>query len=499
MLGPTATTVVKNAAPADAASNGKANATTGFSNLLAQEMSTPQNAAPSAAGAPGAEMNSAGEASAAAAVEPASPAASPIGDGDKRAWENSISMNNGAAAPEGKIMPGLPNPSALTHQNSVRLPPVVPETSVKGSVKAEIEDQAGEREPVSTKDRAAHNRTREYSSAGEGVSDQPVLPDSAPQTAIAARPPQQQHVDLPPVQPEPTRKLEQGPAGRTLSAGAVSLANGANKDPVRVGGDGNLAYRGTSVGAPGAPVTPAAPRQSGVMRSSSAGDQPFALDSGMRAANFGRIEPALQTPALQTPNQALEAEPFPKPLPDLSSPLQNPLTAPVEALLAAAESQPVSAAGGTGFSGDTASVEPRLGVAGWDNALGQKVLWMVSQQQQVAELNLNPPDLGPLQVVLSIDNGEASATFVSQHADVRQALEAALPRLREMMAESGITLSSATVSQDGARQQGGFEQHERPGGARAAGAHVTSDGATGTGVGGMPIEPGRSRLVDTFA
>ncbi len=76
---------------------------------------------------------------------------------------------------------------------------------------------------------------------------------------------------------------------------------------------------------------------------------------------------------------------------------------------------------------------------------------MVSQQQQVAELTLNPPDLGPLQVVLSISNDEASATFVSQHADVRQALEAALPRLKEMMAESGITLNSATVSQEGAR------------------------------------------------
>ena len=37
------------------------------------------------------------------------------------------------------------------------------------------------------------------------------------------------------------------------------------------------------------------------------------------------------------------------------------------------------------------SLEPRLGAAAWDNALGQKVLWMVSQQQQVAELTLTRP------------------------------------------------------------------------------------------------------------
>jgi flagellar hook-length control protein FliK len=53
-----------------------------------------------------------------------------------------------------------------------------------------------------------------------------------------------------------------------------------------------------------------------------------------------------------------------------------------------------------------------------------------------------------------------SATFVSQHADVRQALEAALPRLREMMAENGISLGSATVSADTSQQQGGFERQE---------------------------------------
>ena len=123
---------------------------------------------------------------------------------------------------------------------------------------------------------------------------------------------------------------------------------------------------------------------------------------------------------------------------------------------------------------------------------------MVSQQQQVAELTLNPPDLGPLQVVLSIANDEATATFVAQHADVRQALESALPRLKEMMAESGITLNSATVSQEGAGQQNGFDRQDRSGGQRGGRTHAAMPEVS-TGTSRILVEPGRSRLVDTFA
>jgi flagellar hook-length control protein FliK len=141
-------------------------------------------------------------------------------------------------------------------------------------------------------------------------------------------------------------------------------------------------------------------------------------------------------------------------------------------------------------------LEPRLGAVGWDNALGQKVLWMVSSQQQVAELSLNPPDLGPLQVVLSISDDQVSAMFISQQADVRQALEAALPRLKEMMADSGINLNNTTVSAD-SRQQAEFEQQNH------SGARYGKDNRqmTGTGIDGGAnlIRSGGNSLVDTFA
>lgn len=144
-------------------------------------------------------------------------------------------------------------------------------------------------------------------------------------------------------------------------------------------------------------------------------------------------------------------------------------------------------------------LEPRLGAAGWDNALGQRVLWMVSQQQQVAELTLNPPDLGPLQVVLTINNDQASATFISQNADVRQALEAALPRLKEMMADSGLSLGNTAVSADTSQQQGGFERGRPAFRHDSGGGMLTASNAQAADIGISRIQGGSSRLVDTFA
>jgi flagellar hook-length control protein FliK len=97
----------------------------------------------------------------------------------------------------------------------------------------------------------------------------------------------------------------------------------------------------------------------------------------------------------------------------------------------------------------------RVGTPAWDNQVGQKVIWMVGGEEQSATLELNPPDLGPVQVVLNVSNDMASVTFSAQQLEVRQALENSLPRLREMMNESGIALGNATVNagSDGSQQQ----------------------------------------------
>jgi flagellar hook-length control protein FliK len=159
------------------------------------------------------------------------------------------------------------------------------------------------------------------------------------------------------------------------------------------------------------------------------------------------------------------------------------------------------AAAGIADPGDPSllRLEPRVGTGGWDNALSQRVLWMVSHQHQTAELNLNPPDLGPLQVVLSVNSDQASAAFVSQNPEVRQALEAALPRLKEMMAESGINLGNATVSDQGSRQQGDFErQNSARSHYRQEESRITPAG-TSLGMSRGTADIRGHQLVDTFA
>ncbi|MBI3230635.1 MAG: flagellar hook-length control protein FliK [Burkholderiales bacterium] len=98
-------------------------------------------------------------------------------------------------------------------------------------------------------------------------------------------------------------------------------------------------------------------------------------------------------------------------------------------------------------------IAPTVGSEGWDQAVGQKVVWMVAGGQQTAELTLNPPDMGPMQVVLSVNNDQASVTFSAAQPEVRQALEAAMPKLREMMSEAGVNLTSSSVNTGMPNQQ----------------------------------------------
>lgn len=104
--------------------------------------------------------------------------------------------------------------------------------------------------------------------------------------------------------------------------------------------------------------------------------------------------------------------------------------------------------------GGMQAISSPLGSNGWTEEFSQKISWMGTQQNQVAELHLNPPNLGPLDVVLKISDNQATALFTSPHSAVREAVENALPRLREILADNGIMLGNATVSDQSPRDRG---------------------------------------------
>jgi flagellar hook-length control protein FliK len=58
-----------------------------------------------------------------------------------------------------------------------------------------------------------------------------------------------------------------------------------------------------------------------------------------------------------------------------------------------------------------------------------------------------------MQVVLSVTNSHATVTFTAAQPEVRQALEAAMPKLREMMGDAGIQLGQSAVNSGFAQQQ----------------------------------------------
>lgn len=136
-----------------------------------------------------------------------------------------------------------------------------------------------------------------------------------------------------------------------------------------------------------------------------------------------------------------------------------------------------------------------LAQAQWADDFGQKITWLAMQNQQRAELHLNPPHLGPLDVTLKLNGDQATALFSSPHAAVREAIEQSLPKLREMFADNGVMLGGATVS-----DQSQHEQHSESGNPHPAGfdlRHAETVGPAGSLH--SPRIAQHDGMVDTFA
>lgn len=85
----------------------------------------------------------------------------------------------------------------------------------------------------------------------------------------------------------------------------------------------------------------------------------------------------------------------------------------------------------------------------WPLELAQRVNWLAGLKDGIhsAEIKLNPDHLGPLEVRVSLNQDQASIQFVSHHAAVREAIESAVPKLREMLGEQNLNLVDVNVSQ----------------------------------------------------
>ncbi len=83
----------------------------------------------------------------------------------------------------------------------------------------------------------------------------------------------------------------------------------------------------------------------------------------------------------------------------------------------------------------------------WAHALGEKITWLVDQNLSTAQIKLNPPQLGPIEVRIAISGDSAQVSVSAHNGITRDALEAAAPRLREALTSHGFGGVSVDISQ----------------------------------------------------
>ncbi|HLF97796.1 MAG TPA: flagellar hook-length control protein FliK [Methylococcaceae bacterium] len=174
--------------------------------------------------------------------------------------------------------------------------------------------------------------------------------------------------------------------------------------------------------------------------------------SAVAVAASGAVPPPPATPAFSavlddlTPPVAPQAAEAPPALPDAASPV---------AAQALASNPPAAAPERPA----PPPVATPVGHPGWDTEMSQRVVWMSGNSVSSAEIHLNPPHLGPVEVRISVgQDQQTSVQFLSPHAAVREALEAALPRLRDQFGAQQLTLGDVSVSQHSDGQQNDSQQ-----------------------------------------
>lgn len=116
---------------------------------------------------------------------------------------------------------------------------------------------------------------------------------------------------------------------------------------------------------------------------------------------------------------------------------------------------------------------------GWSEAVVDKVMWLSSQNLKSAEIQLDPAELGRLEVRVDIAKDQTQVTFASPHAGVREALEGQMQRLRDLFTAQGMNLPDVNVSDQSMNR--GWQGQEQSNGGNGAHRGGRSDGSMAAG------------------
>jgi len=217
--------------------------------------------------------------------------------------------------------------------------------------------------------------------------------------------------------------------GRELTGAAAAVAAGAAAAAGAAGG----------TGAPGAPHTAAA-------AASSAGRDALlqALHAELSAAASAEVVSEAAPGAGSSPGVSA--------LPGLPA---------LQAAAAAAQ-----AASATPLPEARLAAHPQS--AAFGPQLGEQMVVFVREGVQHARLQLNPAELGPVQVQIALEGSAATVQMVADHPLTRQALEEAMPALAGSLRDAGLTLAGGGVFEQQRQAASQGEGRGEGGGARDA-------------------------------
>ena len=95
----------------------------------------------------------------------------------------------------------------------------------------------------------------------------------------------------------------------------------------------------------------------------------------------------------------------------------------------------------------------------WGDALGERVSFLINNKLNSAEIRIDPPQLGKLDIQIHIKDDSAQVVIHTQHAQTRDLVESSSFRLREILQEAGYSSVDVNVShQDSSSQQNAAQQ-----------------------------------------
>ncbi|WP_437884247.1 flagellar hook-length control protein FliK [Pseudomonas sp. LRF_L74] len=113
---------------------------------------------------------------------------------------------------------------------------------------------------------------------------------------------------------------------------------------------------------------------------------------------------------------------------------------------------------------------------GWNEAVVDRVMWLSSQNLKSAEIQLDPAELGRMEVRIQMHQDQTQVTFVSANAGVRDQLEGQAHRLRDMFSANGMGQVDVNVAdQSLARGSQGGDDSRRQGGRGGASSDATEE------------------------